>query len=1045
MTFTETDLHTIAGRARTIEERIQSKDGGTTENRPFNAQNLLEQWEAMYDSEAEFGTRLKAAGISREDVKAEASNDLWPDSEPLPEWTDELNDLQRYIGTNTPDCEILSHLDEDVPFRDILATIGSYGMETTTGVPIGENKDLSEINWLVSRIRAISARVLYVEFKSYVEHFNPKLAASPPEDFNEYPTDLYDQFIDDMHGDGFRNLCLEYPILARQIITVIRNWRDAMTELKDRLLEDHAALENTLEIDGHVVKIEPLADDSHAGGRVPMRIKFDVGSVVYKPRPVALGTVFHHIVEQISTRLDIDFGSAPNYVERDGYGWMEYVPSHELPSGTSASAYYRRSGILIFCSYLTNFNDIQFENIVASGEYPRIIDCETVFHPPLSTDILPFHYPEAVFQLRTNSVLNTELLPWSVGQSNSSLSSKTRGVGSGLGATGEEISITSETHSVFKAPNTDVMTVDKTNPTFDTSTTVPNDGSKYHSAEEYVDDIVEGFDEAYRLVEELRQNDEFYRKIMPPTSIDDISVRCLLRPTSIYGNILRSACSRDALRDGFRYSIELDELAVPLIEDADGVPENWPVFKSEVEAMLRRDIPRFNRRSREDCLRHDRQQIDVEVEKSGQTVFRNRLDSLGHADRNRQIALIRQSLESSNPSPPPKEPRPIREEGIPDLAESLFNEVIRSRIQTPNGVKWISAREIDGQLNLITTDKSLYDGIGGIAVTAAALHTAADKQLYRELAVDLTNDLLNHYEVNIDNPEHGGMRGIGSVVYTAAAVSDLIEEPSFTQRAIQLCEAQWGDMNDSSAKTGVLDGIAGTLLGLLAIYERTGEPSLLNKAITCGERLLKQRSTIDGVKLWRIGDERGPQPGFAHGLDGIGYSLAKLGAATGENRWGDVVSDIFAYTENRNEATSNQSFHMTADGTEWCWGSAGVLLSRLGAPDTHADCSLGTFTHQIVKSYMDSPVAKYDHLCCGNFGIVEALLVASESGYSTLEMAHAIAGRCMARRESESSLELPGHSRHFINPTLFNGISGITYELLRLHSPDELPSVMLLE
>ena len=40
--------------------------------------------------------------------------------------------------------------------------------------------------------------------------------------------------------------------------------------------------------------------------------------------------------------------------------------------------YYYRFGVLIFINYILNVNDLHGENVIAAGEYPVIIDAETI-------------------------------------------------------------------------------------------------------------------------------------------------------------------------------------------------------------------------------------------------------------------------------------------------------------------------------------------------------------------------------------------------------------------------------------------------------------------------------------------------------------------------------------------------------------------------------------------------------------------------------------------------------------------------------------------
>ena len=88
------------------------------------------------------------------------------------------------------------------------------------------------------------------------------------------------------------------------------------------------------------------------------------------------------------------------------------------------------------------------------------------------------------------------------------------------------------------------------------------------------------------------------------------------------------------------------------------------------------------------------------------------------------------------------------------------------------------------------------------------------------------------------------------------------------------------------------------------------------------------------------------------------------------------------------------------------------------------------------------------HLCCGKLGWVEFVLSAGQR-------LHRPALRDWARRRAAGMIAqaardggyrlLPGAPDDTANPSLFVGIAGIGYEMLRLAHPDRLPSVLLFE
>jgi lantibiotic modifying enzyme len=109
---------------------------------------------------------------------------------------------------------------------------------------------------------------------------------------------------------------------------------------------------------------------------------------------------------------------------------------------------------------------------------------------------------------------------------------------------------------------------------------------------------------------------------------------------------------------------------------------------------------------------------------------------------------------------------------------------------------------------------------------------------------------------------------------------------------------------------------------------------------------------------------------------------------------------------------------------------------------------LSQFDAAIQSTARDEP-AQVDHVCCGAFGRVEALLSAGQAlGRSDL-MSHAwrLAGAVVTRARGRGHFRLcgPGVEYRVFDPGFFRGLSGIGYGLLRLAAPGRLPSIARLD
>ena len=152
-----------------------------------------------------------------------------------------------------------------------------------------------------------------------------------------------------------------------------------------------------------MVNIESGLSDPHRGRRGVMALTFEDGvKVMYKPREVSTEAAFVRLLDWCNAHdAPLRFKSH-RILARTGYGWAEHV-AHEPCPPHQVLRFYKRAGMLLCVLYVVGATDCHAENIVASDEYPVLIDMETIMQPDppsLGGDSFTF-----------DSVLRTGLLP----------------------------------------------------------------------------------------------------------------------------------------------------------------------------------------------------------------------------------------------------------------------------------------------------------------------------------------------------------------------------------------------------------------------------------------------------------------------------------------------------------------------------------------------------------------------------------------------------------------------------------------------------------
>lgn len=1039
--FTDRQRRELAGRARTFHERVAGPANVPEGDPPIPPEQVVEAWREQFADESAFQERLEHEGLTTDAIREATRATHWSPDEPLPDWVGRVERLADHFERDPPDGGFDVDLPDETPFRPVFETIAAFARDRLPedDVPLDAVSPL--LDGLVDRLRVLLCRALYVEFKSFVEHHDETLAHADPDEYEDPPTTYYRSFVDSMFGHGFPNLCLEYPVLARQLAVSIALWTDAIAETCRRIEADRPALRERFGVDGEVTALRQLADDVHGRGRFPVRVSFGDDDVVYKPRPVDAGAAFYTILDRLEEHLSTPPVRKPRYLSRDGYGWMEAVETGDIPDADAARRYYQRAGVLACLAYVLDFTDCQYENVIATDEQPTLVDGETLFHPYADLD-----EGQGMYQARTmiqTTPLLTYLLPYDVDHSGE-LDEDTFDPSaiSGFGTDSGPTELPDTTAPSFTAVNTDVMTVVGEPLTIDTDPNTPTLDGEDCPPGEHVDAMVDAFEETHDAVRSLHADGEFFSSIADPDLVSGLENRFLYRTTRKYDSILRSSRAREPLRDGVRLSAEFEELSARLFGGGSDADRWWPLVPAERTSLLRRDVPRLTSYSDERTVYHDGEPLDAAVDTAGVERARELVDRLDATARSRHASLVAQAFEPMRPPVPAPPAATATDDRLRRAAVDLFEGVLEAAIEPLDGREWVSPYST-GPMRFVPAAAPLNYGKSGIALAAAALYDATGRDRYRRLVAELLEDVVEALRADGEAVRLAGVDGVGSVVYTLAVAGDLLDDGTYRRRAREAARRVTADRFDDTVAVDVMTGLAGELLGLLAYHERYGEADVLDRAVDCGEWLLDARSTHDGYDVWETFD--GPATGFAHGQSGVAYSLARLAAVTGERRYATAAREAFEFESDRDVGSERAHRGGVDREPAWCRGRAGRAVARVGAGDLLGDDAMLSAARQSLEAVERSDPHPFDNVCCGNLGRAEVLL----AGARRLEVDVAVPtepmSRCLTRLDQDGALALPGHSEAFPNVSFFDGLSGATYTLLRHRDPDALPCVLLLE
>ncbi|BAZ30265.1 lanthionine synthetase C family protein [Cylindrospermum sp. NIES-4074] len=1107
----QADLAKIVAQASTISERL--RDGIYVidlfpKTEPEFLDQVLENWcqrVAQGDWE-KFQKRLHWQGWTLDQVRPFLGRVCLSQSQALPDWAKTLREIMQATaasGAIENQATLNHHAGRDPQaFEDILQPTTGLARQKLLAYlhshPVVENERspsamedlplgllsseayLTLEHSLLQKLAGICEQALENEFS----HFRPLghnlLTRLVGKTSNIAQNVYYHQFVEKLLQNGLLNFFQTYPVLGRLVAIAVDFWVENTAEFIQRLNQDWSAIQNQFNLPSpsQVVAVSPSLSDPHQRGHSAIALTFASGNkLIYKPKDLGIEAAFGEFLTWCNQQASLLEFKVLKVLNQGTYGWVEAVEHLPCQNETEAKRFYERAGMLLCLLYTFGGIDFHCENLIASGEYPMLIDLETLMHPDAQamgnlesvTDVAL-----TMSQQLWDSCLRTGMLPrWNLSQNER--------VAFDVSALGN-IEPQQAPSSVrrWKSINTDDMhLVYESIPMPSRQNTVILNG-KLLSPNDYLDEIVAGFERMYGFLMEQRKFLLTTNSIL--TNFKSQRLRFLFRATHIYNAILQKTLAPKFLTNGVDHSIALDVLSCAFL-NADEKPNTWAIAQAESTAIAQLDIPYFGLLADSDVLTIGLEQPLAKCfPASCYSQILSRLKKLNHTDLDQQVAIIRgalyarvgrsatapQSLVTPHIAANNTEISPIpllTNEQLLHHTEAIATEIIQRAIRgTDTSVNWLGLGYIQNaeRLQLQPLGENLYDGSGGVAIFLAALASVNGSSQCQEIALGAILSIRKLLQVSHQDTRSrfaqrlgiGGGTGLGSLIYILVKVSQFLQEPALLEDAQQIADLISPELLDHDQQLDIMAGAAGTILGLLALYRQKKELKVLNKAILCGEHLLNHSIFIDhGIRAWKTFALK-PLTGFSHGAAGITYALLQLYGVTQNQAYLNAALEGIAYERSvfSSEVCNWPDFRSVAQGqprfmVSWCHGAPGIGLARLGSLSIYETDEIlqdVTAALQTTQRYgLQEPV---DHLCCGNFGHLETLLVAAErlSQQSLQEIVHQQASRLVIQKQQTGAYALfPNLPNTVFHPGFFQGTSGIGYQLLRLISPQKFPSVLL--
>ena len=356
-------------------------------------------------------------------------------------------------------------------------------------------------------------------------------------------------------------------------------------------------------------------------------------------------------------------------------------------------------------------------------------------------------------------------------------------------------------------------------------------------------------------------------------------------------------------------------------------------------------------------------------------------------------------------------------------------------------------------------DYGLYSGTAGILLFLRRLADITREPWAHEAVSSATAELVSAADALDAVPSSGLYSGIGGVAFALGG------DPRCSDATHRVIDELIRRGTSEEACTDIISGTAGAGLCLLWAASALDRPDALDAARASADQLLGVADPVEpeGIGLgWRMHRTTDlVMPNFSHGTAGVAFFLARLAAATGEERFlATAERGANHLAAIRDRVGDGCLVHHHRPGGEdlhylgWCHGPPGTarLFEQLHQvtsdrrwAEVRDSLVAGLLAHRLPEEHTDG---FWDNVgrCCGDAGVGEFAQDLLELGMNRSAELEDLARRCTHHILSRASSTGDGgvswpHSEHRTRPDevqdspgLMQGSAGIGLWLLRWHA-----------
>lgn len=804
----------------------------------------------------------------------------------------------------------------------------------------------------------------WIDIKCSIENYFGNNLALMSDAINQCAMNNYgkENYIDGLMNDEvmFNSIFKAFPFWTYSLFQFLENSTAYLVKVFNDLSLEFLEIQQELGIkEFQIFDVKLEAGDRH-DGKFVMEFITSEKNLFYKPRECStencLKNIMHFLSKHSEDILDLKF---PDSFYKNGHQWVVENKYKPLIKQSDEEKYYFRMGEILALYYLLDGNDLHFENIISSGEYPILIDTETIFSNRMMTKIKG-----------ENVLLSKEENAYSV------VSIKD------IGIIPNYIKIGEDSVNISAIRNRDDEEI---NQKYKIDKSKLHMAGKYLTVDEICQELMKGFSAVYRVF--MHHKIDIYEYIKNCSK--NMWVRYLKRPTNDYSKI-KNAIMKPICFFDYQYAFAITTHVFGTSEQPDGVE------LSEQRDLLHLNIPKFMINVNEKNLYWNESLIkESYFMNTPLEVIEKKLNYLGEEDLFNQLHIITMMFESM---------KGIKFSDIHKLMHSMnkyhtiysgveykmqlkkkYDQIVSGildykRINPISKESLFFGYQLQGdRYQALMLPNNYYSGLLGLIGVLLKDNEGKYREILKQYVEEFEKMLIKKLPDMNEGVLTGAYDGLGMYLKIVHEIYEagLIEDTRYMKLMDCLME-QCLKAIEQDKKYDVLNGNAGLLLVLDSIMQQ-------NITYVLREKLRKLiRKTILELKK-RVVRSKGQCyfpvngltnlffTGYAHGSAGIITALYKGMKAIGEID-DDIIHELLSterdlfdsqngiwYKDNKRDAYS----------WGWCHGIPGILLSRIelwnsGYRDKHIYEEIET----LVSISLEKALGHNLTFCHGDFAAI---------------------------------------------------------------------------